>query len=233
MDLTNSPAPLGRSVVELVAAEGQPVPRSEIKRRLGMTESHLSHLLHGLEAAGMIVRVRPGKGREILIDLGPEGRKTVEAAVLPKWVDRLAGLITDGAQRSRHSGQELADALMESGAPSRMAADRLAAALIADTPYPTGPTKTWEIREPSLAEAGDFAGPALRPWVEAAAAESGQTIRDYCRQAVRDRLAADGLLPGSGQQTAAEAAQALDRLRRQVGPIGVPVRELILEGRRR
>jgi hypothetical protein len=31
----------------------------------------------------------------------------------------------------------------------------------------------------------------------------------------------------------AEAARAMDRLRRQIGPIGVPVRELIEEGRRR
>jgi DNA-binding MarR family transcriptional regulator len=233
MSLTKSSTPLGRSVVELIAAAGQPVTRSEIRKRLGMTESHLSHLLRDLESAGMIVRARPGKGREILVDLGPQGRATVEAAVLPRWVDRLAGLIAGGTS-SRRSVKELAETLIEEGAPSLAAAERLAGALAGLAPYPTGPVRSQEIREPSLAEAaGDFPGPVLRPWVEEAAAESGQSVSDYCRQAVRERLAAEGLLPGAGQQSAAEAAQALDRLRRKVGPIGVPVRELIQEGRRR
>jgi hypothetical protein len=40
------------------------------------------------------------------------------------------------------------------------------------------------------------------------------------------------LRPASSEQQA-EAALAMDRLRRQIGPIGVPVRELIEEGRRR
>src|SRR3954447_11351797 len=87
------PSSHGRALLELLAAEGQPVSRAEVKRRLGMAESHLSHLLADLEASGLIVRIRGQKGQGVLVDLGPEGRKVVEAALLPRWVERLAVLI--------------------------------------------------------------------------------------------------------------------------------------------
>jgi hypothetical protein len=74
--------------------------------------------------------------------------------------------------------------------------------------------------------------PQLRQAVKIAAAKEGVTLSAYCLKAVRSRLVEEGFLPGiSGRQ--AEAAQALDRLRQQIGPIGTPVRELIHEGRRR
>ena len=235
---TASSSSLGRAVLELLAGEGQPVSRSEIKRRLGLAESHLSHLLRDLEATGMIVRRRAEKGREVLVALGPEGHRVVEASLLPRWVDRLAGLIAGTGKDPLRDLATVAGELVAAGAPSRAAADRLAQALAERTVAQAVAAKGWsgEIREPSLYEAparAGVVGPALQPWLEAAAEARGQGARDYVMEALRERLAADGFLPGARPKTPAEAAQLLDGLRRQVGPLGVPVRELVLEGRRR
>ncbi|HEY66594.1 MAG TPA: hypothetical protein G4O02_18750 [Caldilineae bacterium] len=76
--------------------------------------------------------------------------------------------------------------------------------------------------------------PTLREKIKIAAARRGITLSAYCLGAIRQRLAEDGLLPSRDRELDPRAAaQALDRLRRQIGPIGVPVRELIAEGRRR
>jgi hypothetical protein len=74
--------------------------------------------------------------------------------------------------------------------------------------------------------------PNLRQAVKIAAAKEGVTLSAYCVRAVRRQLVEEGFLPGS-EERRKEAARAMDRLRRQIGPIGVPVRELIDEGRRR
>lgn len=77
-------------------------------------------------------------------------------------------------------------------------------------------------------------GPDLREKIRIAAARRGVTLSAYCLEAIRHRLAEDGLLPASEAKIEARAAaQALDRLRSQIGPIGMPVRDLIAEGRRR
>ena len=77
----------------------------------------------------------------------------------------------------------------------------------------------------------------LRRQVKIAAAGAGVSLSTWCLQAIRARLAGEDRArseeaegrPGSPMA----AAQALDRLRRRIGPIGVPVSELIREGRRR
>ena len=74
--------------------------------------------------------------------------------------------------------------------------------------------------------------PDMRQAVKIAAAKEGVTLSAYCVKAVRRQLVEEGFLPGSSERQA-EAARAMDRLRRHIGPIGVPVRELIHEGRRR
>lgn len=74
--------------------------------------------------------------------------------------------------------------------------------------------------------------PDLRQAVKIAAAKEGVTVSAYCVKAVRRQLVDEGFLPGSAERQA-EAARAMDLLRRQIGPIGVPVRELIDHGRRR
>lgn len=79
----------------------------------------------------------------------------------------------------------------------------------------------------------------LKTQIKLAAARRGISISAYCEEAIRNRLTDEGLVGntelGSPQPrqigSAKEASRALDRLRRKVGPIGVPVRELIDEGR--
>jgi hypothetical protein len=73
--------------------------------------------------------------------------------------------------------------------------------------------------------------PSLRETVKIAAARRGVSISAYVLQALRDQLSREGLL--HDERTAQEVARVLDALRAQVGPIGIPVRDLIDEGRYR
>ena len=79
----------------------------------------------------------------------------------------------------------------------------------------------------------DLDEPELHRVIETAAARQGVTLSAYCLQAVCNRLREEGVLPGDSGTRSEEAARALDRLRRRIGPIGAPVSELISEGRRR
>jgi hypothetical protein len=82
----------------------------------------------------------------------------------------------------------------------------------------------------------------LRKQVKIAAAQRNISISAYCVEAIRERLATDAAkleavqVDGRNVKAKAEriaAAQALDELRCQLGPIGVTVSELIAAGRRR
>jgi|GEM_PF-1376445 hypothetical protein len=78
--------------------------------------------------------------------------------------------------------------------------------------------------------------PELHKRIKIAAARNRMTISAYCCEAIRRRLAEDGLLPPSleeEKQRARAAAEVLDRLRTSIGPIGIPVVKLIEEGRLR
>jgi hypothetical protein len=81
--------------------------------------------------------------------------------------------------------------------------------------------------------------PELRAQIKIAAARQGVTVSNYCLEAIKHRLSTDDVSPLSeaeGSPSSASrqaAAQALDHLRRKTGPIGVPVSELIVEGRQR
>ncbi|HEX7181662.1 MAG TPA: hypothetical protein VF756_07455 [Thermoanaerobaculia bacterium] len=79
----------------------------------------------------------------------------------------------------------------------------------------------------------DFDEPELHQAIEVAAARKGVSPNVYCLEAVRNRLAKEGLLPQTDVKHRQEAARALDQLREQIGPIGISVRDLIEEGRRR
>lgn len=72
--------------------------------------------------------------------------------------------------------------------------------------------------------------PALREKVKVAAARRRLSISAYVLRALRRQLAEDGLLPA--EEGPEEAAQELDKLRQRIGPIGIPVAELVQEGRR-
>jgi hypothetical protein len=74
--------------------------------------------------------------------------------------------------------------------------------------------------------------PDLKEHIKLAATRAGVTISEYCQEAIRRRLSDEGLLPPS-RESAKAAAKALDRLRGRNGRLGVPVRDLIADGRRR
>lgn len=122
----------GRDVLELLASENRPCPRSEIKRRLDFkSESHLSHLLRDLEEADLIVRYRPEGGKEVLVERGPVGREVIETSILPAWLTHLVDLLGKTASGEPISRETAARDLEAAGAPSRIAAERLAEALAA------------------------------------------------------------------------------------------------------
>lgn len=74
----------------------------------------------------------------------------------------------------------------------------------------------------------------VRDAVKVAALRKGTSVSAYCLEAIRQRLDDDGVLAkGKTSDKHNAAAQALDRLRIKIGPIGVPVADLIKEGRRR
>jgi len=74
----------------------------------------------------------------------------------------------------------------------------------------------------------------LREAVKIAAARCGVTLSAYCLEAIRLRLMEEGFLPRQEREVSQQqAARALDSLRTKVGPIGVPVSDLIAQGRRR
>lgn len=85
--------------------------------------------------------------------------------------------------------------------------------------------------------------PELHPRIKVAASLRGQSISAYCLDAIREHLEVDEaeIIEGAssvtskdaGRQTTRKmAAKSLKRLRREIGPVGVPVSELIAEGRR-
>jgi DNA-binding MarR family transcriptional regulator len=75
----------GREILELLAAEaGRPVRRSKIKKTLDLTEAQLSHLLHDLEEADLIIRYRLKGTKEVLVELGSAGREVVAQSGLSK-----------------------------------------------------------------------------------------------------------------------------------------------------
>jgi DNA-binding HxlR family transcriptional regulator len=121
----------GREILELLAGEGQPVARSEIKRRLELTsESHLSHLLRDLEEADLVVRYKPARGKEVLVELGPVGRQIVDQSVIPLWLKELERLGAEAASGASTDLEAVIQDLQKAGAPSRSAAERLAALIL-------------------------------------------------------------------------------------------------------
>ena len=74
----------------------------------------------------------------------------------------------------------------------------------------------------------------LRTAVRIEAARRGITVSAFCVQAIRRYLAEAGAPTASpGVLTPTGAAAALDEIRGRIGPLGVPVAELVAEGRYR
>lgn len=78
--------------------------------------------------------------------------------------------------------------------------------------------------------------PELQEHIKIAAARRRASLSAYCLEAIRRRLAEDGLLPLSPDEErsrACAAAETLDRMRAAIGRVGIPVADLVAEGRRR
>ena len=75
--------------------------------------------------------------------------------------------------------------------------------------------------------------PEIRRRVKAAAAARGISVSQYCLQAIKAQLERDPAADEEALRRRLEAARAIDRLRRKIGPIGLPVSALVKEGRRR
>jgi DNA-binding MarR family transcriptional regulator len=121
----------GPAILELLASEGKPVQRSEIRRRLDLGEAQLSHLLSDLEEAELVRRIKPAKGREVLVELGPAGREVVKVEILPGWVEVFLSEMSAMRSGWRTKPEILAAELERAGAPSRLAAERISGALAA------------------------------------------------------------------------------------------------------
>jgi len=100
-----------------------------MRRRLGLAESHLSHLLRDLEEASLVVRYRPQGGKEVVVVLGPAGKEIVAESILPPWIERLSEALESASRGDLIDPKELVRVLHVAGAPSLLAADRLATAL--------------------------------------------------------------------------------------------------------
>ncbi len=119
----------GRAVLELLAERAEPVRRAEVRERLQLSESHMSHVLRDLEEADLIER-RPS-GREVALALGPVGREVVARHVLPEWVRHMVEVLQRAAQAETPDAGALADELARKGAPSRLVSRQLAEAIAA------------------------------------------------------------------------------------------------------
>jgi hypothetical protein len=75
----------------------------------------------------------------------------------------------------------------------------------------------------------------LRTAVRISAARRGISVSALCAEVLREVVSAE--LPAEASRVKAServaAARGLDRLRRRIGPIGVPVADLVRAGRRR
>ena len=78
----------------------------------------------------------------------------------------------------------------------------------------------------------------LRRQIKIAAAKRGLRINDYCMEAIERRLVEDGEMSATEAATSAPEyrkalKEGMDSLRGEIGPVDIPVTEMIKEGRRR
>ena len=78
----------------------------------------------------------------------------------------------------------------------------------------------------------------LRRQIKVAAAKRGLSISDYCVKAIQRQLLDDGEVSvrevyASREEYKSSLAGRMDKLRDEIGPVDIPMTELIKEGRRR
>ena len=75
--------------------------------------------------------------------------------------------------------------------------------------------------------------------VKVAAAKRGLAVTDYCAEAIEERLIRDGerslakSRSGNANKERLTLLARIDKLRQEIGPIGLRTSELVKEGRRR
>lgn len=72
-----------------------------------------------------------------------------------------------------------------------------------------------------------------RRQIKIAAAKRGMTTTAYCIQAIKERLARDGEILDKSDGNKSALLARIERLRQEIGPVGVPTAELAKAGRRR
>lgn len=73
----------------------------------------------------------------------------------------------------------------------------------------------------------------IRRRIKIAAAKRGMSTTGYCIQAIKERLIRDGEMGGDFEESRNALLARMDRLRREIGPVGISAAELVKEGRRR
>lgn len=89
----------GLPLLENLAASSQPVPRQELRERLSISESQLSHLLHDFEEANLVVRLKTPGTRGVSVKITREGQDYVDKNVpglFERLVEELEALIDRG-----------------------------------------------------------------------------------------------------------------------------------------
>ena len=70
--------------------------------------------------------------------------------------------------------------------------------------------------------------------IKIAAARRGMTVTDYCARAIEERLIKDGERSAEGEdKNKVVLLSRMDKLRQEIGSIGISTAELVEEGRRR
>lgn len=72
----------------------------------------------------------------------------------------------------------------------------------------------------------------IKKRIKIAAAKRGISTTAYCAEAIKERLIKDGEI-GRTREEKKELVARMDRLKKEIGPLGMSVTELIAEGRRR
>ena len=70
--------------------------------------------------------------------------------------------------------------------------------------------------------------------IKIAATKRGMTVTDYCARAIEERLIRDGeRSPEDERKNKTALLSRMDKLRQEIGPLGISTAELVEEGRRR
>lgn len=74
---------------------------------------------------------------------------------------------------------------------------------------------------------------AIRRQIKVAAAKRGLSMTAYCTQAIKERLVKDGEIIDKTDGNKKALLARMDRLRQDIGPVGMLTAELVEAGRRR